>query len=82
MLIVGNKVKLRSLEFTDLEKLNEWSNDPSLWKLLGGWHFPYSRRSTEIWIRNIDDNNMKNYVFGIENDVGELIGTANLINID
>jgi len=38
MLIVGNKVKLRSLEFTDLEKLNEWSNDPSLWKLLGGWH--------------------------------------------
>ena len=79
---MGKKTKLRAIEIEDLEKLNLWSNDPDLWKLLGGWHFPYSKRSTEAWIKNINDNNEKNYVFAIENEKGELIGTANLVNID
>lgn len=82
MYIMGKKVKLRSLEIGDIENLNNWSNEPELWKLLGGWHFPYSKISTENWINNINDNNMKDYVFGIENDKEKLIGTANLINID
>lgn len=82
MHILGKKIKLRALELEDIEKLNLWSNEPELWKLLGGWHFPYSKRNTEKWLLSINDNNLHNHVFGIEDDNANLVGTANLINID
>jgi len=82
MYIIGKKIKLRALEIEDMEKLNQWSNDPDLWKLLGGWHFPYSKRSTQNWLNLIDDNNSHNYVFGIEDEKNNLLGTANLVDID
>jgi RimJ/RimL family protein N-acetyltransferase len=82
MLIKGKMVTLRALEHEDADALNTWCNDPELWQLLAGWHFPYSRRSTHAWIESLNDNNPNRQVFGIEDESSRLIGTANLVNID
>lgn len=82
MNIKGRVVTLRAPEFDDLDKLHAWSNDPEIWSLLGGWHFPFSSRSTTDWIKSRSDNNQNGHVFCIDApDIG-LIGTANLVNID
>lgn len=82
MNIEGKVIILRAIEMDDLELLAKWSNSPELWHGLGGWHFPYSRLSTESYIKNIDNNNMKNQVFAIEaNDIG-LVGTLSLTDMD
>jgi hypothetical protein len=47
MNIQGKIVTLRAIEMSDLTQLNEWSNAPELWNMLGGWHFPYSLQSTD-----------------------------------
>ena len=47
MNIIGKTVKLRAVEIDDLELLNKWANDPEIWYMLGGWHFPYSKNNTE-----------------------------------
>lgn len=82
MNIEGKIVTLRAPELADLDALHHWSNDPEIWDLLGGWHFPYSKRSTEEWIRARKDNNLTDHVFCIDDQSGNLIGTANLLNID
>lgn len=51
MNIIGKTVKLRAVEIDDLELLNKWANDPEIWYMLGGWHFPYSKNNTEKWIK-------------------------------
>ncbi|WP_201615692.1 GNAT family N-acetyltransferase [Psychrobacter urativorans] len=82
MNIEGKVVILRAIEMDDLELLAKWSNSPELWHSLGGWHFPYSSSSTEKYIKNIDNNNMKHQVLAIEaKDVG-LVGTVSLVDID
>ncbi len=66
----------------DLDLLAEWANSSEIWRNLVGWHFPYSRESTELYIKSIDNNNMQYQNFGIEvKDIG-LIGTTNLVDID
>lgn len=82
MNIQGKLVTLRAIETADIEQLNVWANSPELWEKLGGWHFPYSKQSTEQWVRNINNNDMKNQVYAIDTKEHGLIGTANLVNID
>ena len=82
MQIKGKFVTLRAPELKDISDLHAWSNDPDLWNMLGGWHFPYSSRSTEEWIRNRKDGNLTDHVLCIETPEDGLIGTANIINID
>lgn len=82
MNIVGKKITLRAIEVNDIPLLHQWSNDPEIWNLLGGWHFPYSERNTQKWFENIDNNNLINHVFAITTEKDGLIGTANLVNID
>jgi RimJ/RimL family protein N-acetyltransferase len=82
MNIHGKKVVLRAPELRDAELLHKWANDPEIWKLLGGWHFPYGSASTEKWIASLGNNNLVNHVFSIETAEQGLIGTANLVNID
>jgi len=81
-------VKKRLDIFIDFERGARFSseekgyNDQEIWNLLDGWHFPFSKRSTEEWIKNRKDNNLNSHVFCIDvPDVG-LIGTANLVDID
>lgn len=82
MNIKGKMVLLRAPERRDVELLHKWANDPEIWALLGGWHFPYASHSTERWVESLDGNNLKSHVFAIEGPDSRLIGTANLVNID
>lgn len=82
MNIHGKIVTLRAPELADVPKLHRWSNDPELWSMLGGWHFPFSSRSTEDWVRSREDGNQTDHVFCIETPEEGMIGTANLVNID
>lgn len=82
MNIHGENVILRAPELKDLNLLNLWSNDPSIWSLLAGWHFPFSELSTENWIKNRNDNSLENQVFCIDTPNDGLIGTINLVDID
>lgn len=82
MNIRGKKVMLRAPEMRDAEMLNKWANDPEIWRLLGGWHFPYAAESTQRWIGALNSNNMCSQVFCVEDTEAGLIGTANLLEID
>ena len=82
MNIHGKIVTLRAPELSDVAQLHKWSNDPEIWHMLGGWHFPFSSRSTEDWVRSRKDNNLTDHVFCIDTPEHGLIGTANIINID
>lgn len=82
MNIKGKIVTLRAPELADVPALHEWSNDPEIWNMLGGWHFPFSSRSTEEWIRGRKDGNPTDHVFCIETPDEGIIGTANIVNID
>jgi RimJ/RimL family protein N-acetyltransferase len=79
-MIRGEKCDLRPLEFSDLETLQQWSNDEEILNLLGGWHFPVSTREHESWYQSIT-NNFLNRRFAVEVN-GRLVGTANLVNIN
>lgn len=82
MNIKGKFVTLRAPEMSDVPKLHSWSNDPEIWAMLGGWHFPFSSRSTDEWVSRRNDSNLTDHVFCIETPDEGLVGTANLINID
>lgn len=82
MNIRGKIVTLRAPELADVEKLSKWSNDPEIWNMLGGWHFPFSSRSTEEWVKGRKDGNLTDHVFCIDTPEDGMIGTANLVNID
>jgi len=82
MNIYGKHVILRAPELRDKDLLHKWSNDPEIWKLLGGWHFPYGSSSTEKWISTINNNSLNGHVFCIDAEESGLIGTANIIDID
>lgn len=81
MNIQGKKVLLRAIEQTDLESLHKWANDPNIWPLLAGWHFPTSMKDQQRWYESLSVHSLHQR-FAIEApDVG-LIGTANLVDIN
>lgn len=81
MNIKGHHVILRAIELDDLPHFHEWGNDPELWRLLGGWHFPVSELSTKSWIENqINDKN--NLRLAITTPQDGLVGLANILDID
>ena len=82
MNIKGKVVTLRAPELADVQKLHRWSNEPEIWNMLGGWHFPYSSRSTEEWVRSRSDGNLTDHIFCIDTPEDGIIGTANIVNID
>ncbi len=82
MHLLGRKVVLRAPELRDVERLNVWANDPDIWRLLGGWHFPYNLVSTEKWVAGLNTNSMAGHVFCIDLPGHGVIGTANLVDID
>lgn len=81
MNIKGRTVTLRAIEAGDLAKLHVWANDPDLWSLLGGWHFPTSLLQTQAWFENLARDPL-NQRFAIDVPGSGLVGTANLVDID
>lgn len=81
MNILGKKVLLRAISEEDLPSLHKWANDPEIWYMLGGWHFPSSMEYMRKWLISVQ-NDQLNQRFAIQApDIG-LIGTANLVDID
>ena len=81
MNILGKKVLIRAIEEEDLPTLHRWANDPEIWDLLGGWHFPTSMRDQRRWLENQTVNSL-NQRFAVDAPDLGLIGTANLVDID
>jgi RimJ/RimL family protein N-acetyltransferase len=81
MHILGKSVILRAIEQADLDRFNDWGNDPELWRQLGGWHFPVSRVSTQAWFDKLqnDTSNLRLAVTTTEHGV---VGLANLLDLD
>lgn len=81
MNIHGKKIKLRAIELSDLELLHNWANNPEIQYLLGGWHFPTNMEDQKKWFNTLDVNS-KNQRFIIETTEKDIIGTANIVDID
>jgi len=81
MNIRGNKVILRAIEEKDLELFHAWANDPEIWYMVGGWHFPSSFDSLKTWFLSLKSNEL-NQRFAIETKDHGVIGSANLVQID
>jgi RimJ/RimL family protein N-acetyltransferase len=80
MNIQGKLVTIRAIEEEDLPVLHSWGNDPDIWYMLGGWHFPSSFDSLRTWFTGLK-NDKNNQRFIIEAG-GNRIGTANLVSIN
>lgn len=81
MLSNGN-VSLRPIEKRDLDKLNLWKNDESVYRFLGGGFLPVSRDIQEKWLDSLMDTTGNNKRFIIENEVGEAVGMIGLYGIN
>jgi RimJ/RimL family protein N-acetyltransferase len=81
MNIKGKFVTLRAIERDDVSLLHKWANDPEIWYMLGGWHFPSNLVYMENWIENLK-NDPLNQRFAIETEEHGLIGTISLVDID
>lgn len=81
MLSNGN-VSLRPIERRDLDKLNQWKNDESVYRFLGGGFLPVSRDIQEKWLDSLMDTTGNNKRFIIENEVGEAVGMIGLYGIN
>jgi RimJ/RimL family protein N-acetyltransferase len=81
MNIKGNLVTLRAIEHEDRDLLHKWSNDPEITYKLGGWHFPSSKADQLKWIDSLslDDINKR---FAIADQQSQIVGVANLVNIN
>lgn len=81
MNIKGKLVTLRAIEQGDIEQLHKWANDPDIWYMLGGWHFPSNLDFMQKWFENLKHETVKQN-FAIETPDLGLIGTVNLVEID
>lgn len=81
MNILGKNVVLRAIDEVDLESFHAWGNDPDLWRLLGGWHFPASKASTREWFNKMqgDERNLRLAVTTAQDGI---VGLANILDID
>lgn len=81
MNIKGKNVVLRAIEEKDLEQLHIWANDPDIWYMLGGWHFPFNENDQSKWFNSLSPNSLHQR-FAIEVPELGLIGTVNLVEIN
>lgn len=81
MNIKGKYVTLRAIEIEDVPLLHKWANDPDIWYMLGGWHFPSNLSYMQKWVENLK-NDPLNQRFAIDAPGVGLIGTVSLVDID
>lgn len=81
MNIKGKKIRLRAIEQEDLELLHKWANDPEINNMIGGWHFPTSKKDQQKWFESFSVSS-PNQRFAIDTEELGLIGTANLVDIN
>lgn len=81
MIIKYGKVKLRAVEFEDLDMLREMMNDPDIESNIGGFSYPISKTQQEQWFENLKNNkNELRLIIDVANNGA--IGTIILTDID
>lgn len=77
------KVRLRAIEPEDLDLLYTIENDVSLWNV-GTTNVPYSRYTLHDYIAHANDDiySDRQVRLIIENDKGDLVGIADVVNFD
>lgn len=82
MILYGNKVKLRAMEYEDLDLCRQLINDPDIENYVVGWSFPISESSQRKWYESsLDDSStIRLMVETIEDS--ETIGVFILSDID
>lgn len=78
----GKRLNLRPIERADLEKLNEWKNDESVYRFLGGGYMPVSIDIQEKWMESMMDTTGNNKRFMIVDTHGKSIGLIGLYDIN
>jgi RimJ/RimL family protein N-acetyltransferase len=83
-MLKGDKIILRPLKITDLDKTIQWRNDIELLKLTQGIRFPKTHEMEKAWFDNVlNDTSNKNIYFGIDEiSTNNFIGIIQLNNID
>lgn len=83
-MLIGEKIILRPLKITDLEKVNQWRNNLELIKLTQGIRFPKTLEMDKAWFDSaLNDTSNRNIYFGIDEiESKEFIGLFQLVNID
>jgi len=81
MELYGNKVKLRAIEYDDLEFLREMINDPWIESMVYGWSFPVSKKQQIDWYESLSKNSYSMHLI-IETKEEGPVGVAGLRDID
>jgi len=81
-MLIGNKIKLRAAEPSDLDVIYSWENDPENW-LVSNTIAPFSRYQILQFIENANDIYSSNQLrFLISNHKDELAGCIDFYDFD
>ena len=75
--MIGERLYLRALEKEDLDKIEEWMNDPEIRHLTNGKEIPLNRSQGEGFFEKMNKN-QDMILFGICLNNDDLIGVLNL----
>ena len=84
-ILEGNRIKLRTLKFSDIEDIREFAKNKKITKYTFVIPPPFTRKQTQVFIKKITKEKERgiSYYFGIElKENRKLIGTMNLVKID
>lgn len=80
-MIEGERIKLKALDYDDLEVLNKWKNDEQIFKYLGGGFQPISIDEHRKLMDALVENTGKTKRFIIINENEKKIGFIGIYNI-
>jgi RimJ/RimL family protein N-acetyltransferase len=80
-MILGPRVRLRAVEESDLPLLLQWTNDPEISQLVGGWSFPISMAQQKEWFyKTLNDSRTQRFI--VESEEDGILGLTGLWDID
>lgn len=81
--MMQKKIRLRAIEPEDLDLLYRIENDVKLWNV-GTTNVPYSRYTLHDYVANASDDIYvdRQVRMMVENEVGEVVGIADIVNFD
>ena len=80
-MLKGEKVSLRPIVRSDLDRLNQWKNDAEVYVYLGGGYQPLSKDQQEKWMDSMIDLTGNDRRFMVVDNCGEPVGMAGLYGI-
>jgi len=82
-MIKGKKIFFRAVERTDLKLLADWTNDPDISHLVGGWSFPVSMAQQEEWyLQSLKNAGTQRLIVESSDKSEGVIGLTGLWHID